>query len=185
LVIAPYSNIAMDKQNATPIRLSAHAHAPASVSGSATTPRLPTTTVPTSVIHHQTRSNTRESTPASTSDASVRSYRSGTGSSNDAKSNNQKAGSSHSRSNTRRSRQSGATSSKPTGGKDGQSFVAAVVEGRGTGAEVGMCFCDLKTSEVILCQVQTGTLFNLLAFVLFSLLRITNPYNIVFAILFN
>ncbi|KAI1315559.1 MutS protein msh4 [Mortierella claussenii] len=32
-------------------------------------------------------------------------------------------------------------------------FVAAVVEGRGIGAEIGMCFCDLKTSEVILCQI--------------------------------
>ncbi|KAF9359640.1 MutS protein msh4 [Mortierella sp. NVP85] len=33
------------------------------------------------------------------------------------------------------------------------SFVAAVVEGRGAGAEIGMCFCNLKTSEVVLCQI--------------------------------
>ncbi|KAH7049847.1 DNA mismatch repair protein Msh4 [Linnemannia elongata] len=109
--------------------------------------------MPMPVLHHQTRSNTRESTPASISHASVHSYRSGTDSSYDAPSNNQKAGNSHSRSNTRRSKQSGAASLKSTGGKDGQSFIAAVVEGRGTGAEVGMCFCDLKTSEVILCQI--------------------------------
>lgn len=178
-LIVLYHNLTMDKQNATPIRLSATAYA----SGSATTPRPPTTTMPMPVLHHQTRSNTRESTPASISHASVHSYRSGTDSSYDAPSNNQKAGNSHSRSNTRRSKQSGAASLKSTGGKDGQSFIAAVVEGRGTGAEVGMCFCDLKTSEVILCQVQTGTLFNLLALVLFFSSGETKPYNIVFAIL--
>jgi len=58
------------------------------------------------------------------------------------------------RSNTRRSRASGPTCSKSAIGKDGQSFVVALVEGRGIGAEIGMCFCNLKTSEVILCQVQ-------------------------------
>ncbi|KAF8941708.1 MutS protein msh4 [Haplosporangium gracile] len=109
-------------------------------------------------VLQQTRASTRESTPASVSHASVshasvRSYHSGTGSSYGAQSNNHKAGSSHSQSNTRRSKHSGAASSKSTGGKDGQNFVAAVVEGRGAGAEVGMCFCDLKTSEVILCQI--------------------------------
>ncbi|KAF9403041.1 hypothetical protein BGX21_007508 [Mortierella sp. AD011] len=48
-----------------------------------------------------------------------------------------------------RSRISGQTSSSKTI----HSFVAAVVEGRGTGAEVGICLCDLKTSEVVLCQI--------------------------------
>ncbi|KAF9356455.1 MutS protein msh4 [Mortierella sp. AD094] len=57
--------------------------------------------------------------------------------------------SSYSGSNARHSRTSGQTySSKTT-----HSFVAAVVEGRGTGAEVGICLCDLKTSEVVLCQL--------------------------------
>ncbi|KAF9155098.1 MutS protein msh4 [Linnemannia schmuckeri] len=109
--------------------------------------------MPTPVLQYQTRASTRESAPASVSHASVRSFRSETSSSFDTQSNNHKAGSSHSQSNTRRSKQSGAASSKSTGGKDGQSFVAAVVEGRGAGAEVGMCFCDLKTSEIILCQI--------------------------------
>ncbi|KAF9203814.1 MutS protein msh4 [Haplosporangium sp. Z 27] len=39
-------------------------------------------------------------------------------------------------------------------------FVAAVVEGRGTGAEVGICLCDLKTSEVILCQLADVQTYN-------------------------
>ncbi|KAG0303178.1 MutS protein msh4, partial [Dissophora globulifera] len=52
--------------------------------------------------------------------------------------------------NGRRSRSSAsAVSSKAAD----NSLLAAVVEGRGIGAEVGMCFCDLKTSEVILCQI--------------------------------
>ncbi|KAF9910598.1 MutS protein msh4 [Linnemannia zychae] len=111
------------------------------------------------ILQSRTRSTTRESTPASSPHASVCSFRSETASTGyDAQSNNnQKAASSYSRSNTRRSKYSGAASIKSTGcagsGKEGQNFVAAVVEGRGTGAEVGMCFCDLKTSEVILCQI--------------------------------
>ncbi|KAG0296467.1 MutS protein msh4 [Linnemannia gamsii] len=137
----------MPTQNAT------STHPSASVSGSTTTARLPTNTIPTPVLQQQTRSSTRESSPLS---ASLCSFRSETGSGYDVQSNNHKAGSSHSRSNTRRSKHPGAASTKSTGGgsgKDGQNFVAAVVEGRGTGAEVGMCFCDLKTSEVILCQI--------------------------------
>ncbi|KAG0380109.1 MutS protein msh4 [Mortierella sp. AD032] len=127
--------------------------------------------VSTPLLQPQTRStSTRESTPASASGSltSVRSFRSETASTGydvPSNSNHHKkaASSSHSRSNTRRSKNSGAASTKSTGGgggggvggggKDGQNFVAAVVEGRGTGAEVGMCFCDLKTSEVILCQI--------------------------------
>ncbi|KAF9183929.1 MutS protein msh4 [Haplosporangium sp. Z 767] len=59
-----------------------------------------------------------------------------------------------SRLNARKSKGSIIASSKSTGGtKGGQSLLVAVVEGRGLGAEVGMCFCDLKTSEVILCQI--------------------------------
>lgn len=76
-------------------------------------------------------------------------------SNSDTKQQNNRPSSSRS---TRQSRASGPTSSKSTGGKEGQSFVVALVEGRGTGAEVGMCFCDLKTSEVILCQVQAHVL---------------------------
>ncbi|KAF9131365.1 MutS protein msh4 [Mortierella sp. 14UC] len=115
--------------------------------------------MPTPILQSHTRPSTRESTPASNSHASVRSFRSETASTSyDAQSNNnQKAASSHFRLNTRRSKNSGAASTKSTGGagggKDGQNFVAAVVEGRGAGAEVGMCFCNLKTSEVILCQI--------------------------------
>ncbi|KAG0047888.1 MutS protein msh4 [Gryganskiella cystojenkinii] len=64
--------------------------------------------------------------------------------------------SSRSNTSTRRSRTYGpsttTTTSKSNGGKDGQNLVVALSEGRGTGVEVGMCFCDLKTSEVILCQ---------------------------------
>ncbi|KAG0034942.1 MutS protein msh4 [Podila clonocystis] len=37
--------------------------------------------------------------------------------------------------------------------RDGRNIIAAIVEGRGTGAEIGMCFCDLRTSEVILSQI--------------------------------
>ncbi|KAF9097154.1 MutS protein msh4 [Mortierella sp. AD031] len=145
-----------DRPNATPSRVSGG-------SNSIVTPRLTTTTttiMPTSVLQRQqqTRSNTRDSTPASHSlsrstATSVQSFSSGTAASSYAThSNNHKANSPYSRTNTRRSKNSGAASSKSTG-KDGQNFVAAVVEGRGAGAEVGMCFCDLKTSEVILCQI--------------------------------
>jgi DNA mismatch repair protein MSH4 len=130
--------------------------------------------MPTPTLQSPTRSCTRESTPTSGSHASILSFHSGTASTGyDIQSNNNhKAARSHSHPNTRRSKNSGTTSTKSTGGtgggKDGQNFVAAVVEGRGTGAEVGMCFCDLKTSEVILCQVPPRLSLFLL-FLLFLL----------------
>ncbi|KAG0299101.1 MutS protein msh4, partial [Dissophora globulifera] len=59
---------------------------------------------------------------------------------------------SESLSNTNRGR-SRSSASAVSSKASHNSLLAAVVEGRGIGAEVGMCFCDLKTSEVILCQI--------------------------------
>ncbi|KAF9933441.1 MutS protein msh4 [Linnemannia zychae] len=122
----------------------------------ATTQRLPATTIQTPTPQPQPRSSTRDLTPTSISHASARSFHSETSSTNSgAESNHLKLASPFSRTNTRRSKNSGATSSKLASAncKEGQHFVVAIVEGRGTGAEVGMCFCDIKTSEVILCQI--------------------------------
>ncbi|CAG8475627.1 9924_t:CDS:10 [Ambispora leptoticha] len=40
------------------------------------------------------------------------------------------------------------------GGSGENSFIVAVIEGRGVASEVGMCFIDLKTSECILSQIS-------------------------------
>ncbi|CAG8611279.1 2676_t:CDS:10 [Ambispora gerdemannii] len=40
------------------------------------------------------------------------------------------------------------------GGIGENSFIVAVIEGRGVASEVGMCFIDLKTSECILSQIS-------------------------------
>ncbi|KAF8939155.1 MutS protein msh4 [Dissophora ornata] len=104
----------------------------------------------------QQQSTTRRSTPAPTvrsTSTSIRSSRSGTGYYPRIKSTIDRNEGSTVGSKARQPKISGPTSSKNSDG----GFLAAIVEGRGTGAEVGMCFCDLKTSEVILCQL---TCFN-------------------------
>ncbi|KAF9915240.1 MutS protein msh4 [Lobosporangium transversale] len=58
---------------------------------------------------------------------------------------------------TGRSKASGPSSSS----KHSNSFIAAVVEGRGTRAEVGLCICDLKTSEVVLSQLADSSTYAL------------------------
>lgn len=60
---------------------------------------------------------------------------------------------SSSKSNQRQSRISGFSSKSMGASRDGCNIIAAIVEGRGTGAEIGMCFCDLRTSQVVLSQV--------------------------------
>ncbi|KAI8604094.1 DNA mismatch repair protein Msh4 [Dissophora ornata] len=100
----------------------------------------------------QQQSTTRRSTPAPTvrsTSTSIRSSRSGTSYYPRIKSTIDRNEGSTVGSKARQPKISGPTSSKNSDG----GFLAAIVEGRGTGAEVGMCFCDLKTSEVILCQM--------------------------------
>ncbi|KAG0359943.1 hypothetical protein BG005_011813 [Podila minutissima] len=61
---------------------------------------------------------------------------------------------SSSKSNQRQSRISGFSSKSMGASRDGCNIIAAIVEGRGTGAEIGMCFCDLRTSQVVLSQIS-------------------------------
>lgn len=64
------------------------------------------------------------------------------------------------KSNQRQSRASGFSTKSAGASRDGRNIIATIVEGRGTGAEIGMCFCDLRTSEVILSQVSRSNRYS-------------------------
>ncbi|KFH69849.1 hypothetical protein MVEG_04653 [Podila verticillata NRRL 6337] len=106
------------------------------------------------LTHSKSQNTTRASTPSikSTSHQSTSSR----SKKNSSKKNNidSKSYASSSKSNQRQSRASGFSSKSIGISRDGRSIIAAIVEGRGTGAEIGMCFCDLRTSEVILSQIS-------------------------------
>ncbi|KAG0332982.1 MutS protein msh4, partial [Podila humilis] len=115
------------------------------------------------LVHANGRSSTPAPSVTSALSSTAPSSQQGNGTSNRQQKNSRNNGqsdvksyisSSSSRPNQRCSRASGHSSKFIGSSKDGRNILGSIVEGRGTGAEIGLCFCDLRTSEVILSQIS-------------------------------